>query len=469
MRLRIGNQLRKGSIALLTLALLLVSSTQAIAAAPVSKPPATPLAGRTGPIPGRHDYARAAREFVGFLTGAFVAKAVGRFDDRMQAALPEQELAEILRDIGSKAGQFQSITGIHVERIQQGAVVDLECRFAKECVNIRVTLDARLKVAGLFFLPGWNPPAYANQARFKELELSIGDTSYPLPATLSLPHGRGPFPVVVLVHGSGPHDRDETLGPNKPFKDLAWGLASQGIAALRFEKRTEHYRESLSDRIRTVKEESIEDVRFAIDSLEKTSGIDRERIIVVGHSLGAMLAPRIAAGDARVRGIALLAGPTRPEGQILLDQTRYLASLSRAPEADRQEWIRQATETARTLDRADLSPSEIVEGIPGEYWIDMRNQHGVKFIGELEIPVLVLQGGRDYQVTLEDFDGWKHALAHRDKATFQIYPDLNHLFMHGQGPATPDEYEVPNHVSGRVVDDVAQWIRQALPSPAVKN
>lgn len=266
-----------------------------------------------------------------------------------------------------------------------------------------------------------------------------------------------PFPAVVLVHGSGPNDRDETYGPNKLFKDLAWGLASRNVAVLRFVKRTEQYCGKLSDSdIATVREESIDDVRTAVDLLEKTPGIDPKRIVVAGHSLGAMLAPRIADGDPRVHAIVLLAGPTRSEGQIMRDQTRYLVGPWGMSEEEATKAIRDAI--AERLDAPDLKPDEIVEGITGRYWIDPRDHHGVRVVGKLSVPILVLHGARDYQVTLEDLEGWKKALAGKANATFKVYSELDHHFMPGKGPSTPQEYNVPSHVPRYVVEDIASWV-----------
>jgi len=88
------------------------------------------------------------------------------------------------------------------------------------------------------------------------------------------PEGKGPFPAVVLVHGSGPQDRDETIGPNKPFRDLAWGLASQGIAVLRYDKRTKVHGAMMAGAVEqfTVKEETIDDALAAVALLRGTDG-----------------------------------------------------------------------------------------------------------------------------------------------------------------------------------------------------
>src|SRR5205085_5456531 len=166
----------------------------------------------------------------------------------------------------------------------------------------------------------YKAPSYVNPESFTEKQVKVGKGEWELPATLTIPKGDGPFPALVLVHGSGPHDRDETIGPNKPFRDLAEGLASRGVAVLRYDKR------SLVSPlgIRTVNEEVVEDAKAAIELLSAEPRIDRRRIIVLGHSLGGTLAPRIAAEDPRTAGIVILAGAARPFEDLLVEQLRYL-------------------------------------------------------------------------------------------------------------------------------------------------
>jgi dienelactone hydrolase len=122
------------------------------------------------------------------------------------------------------------------------------------------------------------------------------------------------------VQGSGPHDQDETIGPNKPFEDLAWGLGSRGIAVLRYTKRTLKYGgESSEDPAKlTVDDEVISDARAAVALLAKQPKINSARVFLLGHSLGAYLAPRIAAGNSQIAGIVLLAGNTRPIEQLIV-------------------------------------------------------------------------------------------------------------------------------------------------------
>src|SRR5262249_48895994 len=131
------------------------------------------------------------------------------------------------------------------EKVDTYDVVVITAQFAKTELDVRVTFTADGQVTGLFFAPAKPPsyksPAYVKRETFEDKEVQIGEGQWALPGTLSKPLGDGPVPAIVLVHGSGPHDRDETIGPNRPFRDLAWGLASRGIAVLRYEKRTKEH------------------------------------------------------------------------------------------------------------------------------------------------------------------------------------------------------------------------------------
>jgi len=405
------------------------------------------------PVPSESPVAfeAAAREVVAELAAGSFSKVFGRFAPRMASALPEAELAKVWAGVTAQAGAFRQVEAAKVEPRPPFVVVELRSAFAKDTLTINVVLDSTLKVAGLFFAPTWKPPAYAEPASFEERPLVVGTAAYPLHGTLTLPKGKGPCPVVVLVHGSGPNDADESVGPNRLFKDLAWGLASRKVAVFRYPKRTFEYRGKLSNAdIKTVKEETIDDALSAVAKLATVKEIDAKRIFLAGHSMGASLAPRMGAAAPKVRGIVMLAASSRKQWHLVVEQLRYLKAGDAA--------VRQAEANAKKLDDPALEPDDVVDGISGAYWLDMRSDDELGTAAKLGKPILVLQGERDYQVTMTDFSGWKKALHGKRNVTLKSYPALNHLFMPGTGKSTPAEYDEPSHVPLEVVADLAEWV-----------
>ena len=162
----------------------------------------------------------------------------------------------------------------------------------------------------------------------KQEQIILGqNTRYPLKGLLTLPEGQGPFPAVMLVHGSGSSNMDEKVGKLTPFKDIAQGLAQRGVACIRYDKRSyAHGLKMVLDKKHpiTVREETIDDALLAARLLRSDRRIDPERVFLAGHSMGAMLAPRIECQGGDFRGLILLAGSPRRLEEILLEQTREI-------------------------------------------------------------------------------------------------------------------------------------------------
>lgn len=321
----------------------------------------------------------------------------------------------------------------------------------------------RLVQRVLLLLAGWAAPLPAQAPGVVAREVTLG-ASPGLPGTLLLPPGTRQVAAVVLVHGSGPHDRDETVGGVKPFRDLAWGLAARGIAVLRYEKRTRVAPFSFIGRRFTVDDETVRDAVAAAALLREEPRIDPRRIVVAGHSLGGMMAPRIAAADGRLAGIVILAGATtRSLGEMIDDQFAYLASLPGADTATlgaSRRGFAAVHARVRSLTPADTVDATPIGGAPASYWYDLQHYDMAAALRPLDLPVLLLQGGRDYQVTSADLDRFLAALGPRRHLTVKRYPALDHLFVAGEGPSSPQGYERGGFVQVEVIDDIAGWVKR---------
>jgi len=310
----------------------------------------------------------------------------------------------------------------------------------------------------------WEPPSYVEPDHFDEQEVTLGSGSLAVSGTLSVPHEAGPLPALVLLPGSGPLDRDETIGRNKPFKDLAWGLATRGVAVLRFDKVTySHPVEVKQVANFTVVDEYTPAALAAIELLRQHPVIDAQRVFLLGHSLGGTVAPRIAVSEPSIAGLVLLAGGSDPLHWSIVRQVRYLASLDPKTASAWAPAIEEMSERARRVDSPDLSASTPADGlpfaIPVPYWLDLRSYDPVATAATLVRPLLILQGGRDYQVTVdEDLARWRSGLSSRSEVEIRVYPSDNHMFLPGSGPSTAAEYEPAQHLDAAVVGDIADWL-----------
>ena len=415
----------------------------------------------------------AAKQVIQELVAGQFEKVEAIYDARMKDVLPPGKLADGWRDLNRQAGAFQAITSAETSQVQGLQVVKMQCKFENSLLDATMIFNPDGKLGGLSFLPHqappapWTPPAYAKQDSFSEQPLTLVNGKFELPGTLTVPAGNGPFPAVVLVQGSGPEDQDETIGPNKPFKDLAWGLASRGIVVFRYTKRTQKYgAQSSDDPVRLiVEDETISDARAAVALVVKEPKVDPKQVFLLGHSLGAYLAPRIATGDAEIAGIVMLAANARPLEKVVLEQIHYLAAMNGTPTEAEQKRIQAAEEGAKQIESPDLKPDDKIAFLGatmyGAYWLDLRGYDPLKTAAKLKIPIFIVQGGRDYQVTPSNFQAWSDALSNRKNVTLRTYPDLDHLFMHGTGASKPSDYARPDHVSAEVVEGIATFI---LPS-----
>jgi uncharacterized protein len=422
-----------------------------------------------------NSYEASARAILADLSSGNFTKVVARYDDAMAAALPLDKLTASWNGILAQVGAFQSITKVEVEETGPYHITYATCAFEKQTLTLQITFNAKGQFAGFRSVAPrsntpWKAPDYAKADAFDERSITIHSGHWDLPGSLTIPKGQGPFPALVLVHGSGPNDQDETIGPNKTFKDLAFGLSSRGIAVLRYNKRTHQYGAKSSDDSNTftVKDEVIDDARAAVALLASSPEINPKRIYLAGHSLGAYLGPRIADGDTQIAGLILMAGNTRPIEDLVVEQVRYQADQEGPITPEAQKTIDSVEQSAKEFHNPDLKPDMTVHllgaEVPASYVLDLRNYHPADLAATLKIPVLVMQGGRDYQVRQADFDGWKKTLGSKPNVTFKPYPDLNHLFISGTGPSTPSEYMKPGHVPEVVISDIAAWISAPVPA-----
>lgn len=437
------------------------------------------LAGGRGLAEGTPDSEREAtlRERAGTLLG-FIREgdeeaALFMMDDTMRNALAGQ-INTMWTQLAALGGEYEGMGEAQLLSQDGLDVVLVELRFKSLTLIQRTVFNGEGKVAGLFFAPGslapQAPEIKDEDKRAEETALTVdAGEGYPLDALLTLPDGEVKAGI-VLVQGSGPSDKDESVGANAPFRDLAYGLAAQGIATLRYDKRSYVHGKKMteSDRypLMTVDDETVNDAVAALRLLRERPELAGRPIWLLGHSLGAMLASYIGSKAGAPDGYILLAGSPRTLWEISMEQNLSIAhEYEAAGDAASAEAVRGIVageqKKAETMD--SLADDDTVFGLPVPY---QRHLVGID-AAALHLldkkPVLVLQGERDKQVSMDDFRLWQEKLKDHPAAEFISYPLLNHLFGEYQGePVTlmniVAEYAARTPVDGQVMEDIAAFM-----------
>lgn len=385
----------------------------------------------------------------------------------LKAAMPAPRLAAI----AAQLQQMGPIVQMSVVGHTQNAVhenVQFVALIGQIPMDVTIRFDATGLVDDYYMNVYAGPPAaagsptYAYEGAFTEKEVVVGaGTAFPLPGTLTLPAaGQGPFPAIVLVHGSGPNDRDETVGGVKPFRDLAQGLASRGIAVLRYEKRTrEHSQKVVMLPGFGLQAETTADALLAARFLSEQKSIDPRRIFVLGHSQGGFALPLMLEQDKEkiIAGGIIVAGPNSFL-DTLLEQNRLMIEAKLLPEAQMAFIQQQVAMVRDPAFNPARPPQGFMLGFP-QYFLDLRDPVA-PLVAKQGIPMLIFQGARDFQVPVSQFESWQKELADREAVTFKLYPKLNHVLTEGEGPlGFLDEYQKQANVPVYVIEDITKWIR----------
>ncbi|MBR0418683.1 MAG: alpha/beta fold hydrolase [Erysipelotrichaceae bacterium] len=295
------------------------------------------------------------------------------------------------------------------------------------------------------------------------------DSEYPLNGFLTLPDDLSkPVPAVVMVHGSGSSNMDEKVMKLTPFKDLAEGLAQHGVASLRYDKRSfAHGRKMMKEGPITVKEETVDDAIKAVEMLKTDPRIDHDNVYILGHSMGAMLAPRIDAEGGDVKGLIMMAGsPYRMEDIVIrqLKQATQSNSLMKFIGNLELKIFGKKFDGLYQMSEQEAKKKKFSGGVSLYYFQEMGRKTACDYLLENNKPVLIMQGGKDFQVLADDdYKEFEKQLSGRENTYFKLYPELNHLFVNGIYSdilKASKEYSTERHIGDDVIQDIADFIIQ---------
>ncbi|MCA1041648.1 alpha/beta fold hydrolase [Bacillus infantis] len=423
------------------------------------------------------DYEKAAAEFVRHAGAEKWEEAYPMLSSQLQKYVTKELLPYFWSGLTAPLGKVQKS---EFKRLEEDGV-HTKAIFMMTAENGAYELILRLneegKVDEFFFdpvMPGvsFTEPDYLHPENYSEKQMVIGEGEFALPGVLTVPKGEGPFPAVVLVHGSGSNDRDEKAYSYKPFRDIAVGLANEGIAVLRYDKRTRVHplKSSLTPDF-SIQEETVEDANLAVGRLLAEKEIDHDQIFVLGHSQGGFALPLILENDKQdnIKGAIGVAGPAGKFQDLLLWQMEE--AVKRAEKMNAPAEQLQAVKANLALYQEQFTilnnPDYSKDNIPASFklqnpywWFDLRDYEPTELAEKQDVPMLLLQGGKDIQVPASELDEWKKALADREDVDYKLYPDMFHMLgNYGGIPDGATEYLTPGNVPQSFISDVAKWIK----------
>jgi len=408
-----------------------------------------------------------ANNFFQLLEDGKFTEAYGNFDETVKAKLSEEQLKKLWSDVHENLGKSKSLEAVQSKVQGDFFAVTVAGEFERGTQNFILGFNKTQKIVGFFLAPKpvtakYLAPSYADTTLYTEKPTYLTTPGHQLAAIITTPKNLKNFPVVVFVHGSGPSDMDATVGPNKPFKDLAAGLAAQGIGSIRYVKRTMIYAQEFN-KVFTVKEEVTDDAVAALAMAKTIPGADIKNIYLFGHSLGGMLAPRIASQVPDLSGIILAAAPARKLTDLMIEQNKYLFDkINDTAKTAKVQFDMAVTEIAKAniTQLGAMKPDSVILGIPAAYWVDLNSYDQVAAAKKLTKPrIFIIQGGNDFQVSQKDYDLWKAGLAGNQNAEFKFYPELNHLLSQQVEKGTGTQYQAFSSVSATLINDIVAWIK----------
>jgi dienelactone hydrolase len=396
-----------------------------------------------------------------FSTGNF-ENASTYFSPELSKKLSPKKLENTWAQIKGMYGRYDSISKFCYRIKAEGIEYHQEFVTEKEALDLVLYLDENELLSGLRMVPAidkgeWTAPPYVNSSLFKTEYVLIGD-EMPLYGAHTSPLKQSKAVAVVMVHGSGPNDMNEQLGPNQLFKDLAYGLASKGISSLRYNKRSFDYPGATGKKMLDI---SIDDivVNDAVKAIEEARYLGYTKVILLGHSLGGHMAPKIAR-KANVEGVIIMAGNASRLEDIILPQLEHIMKNDSTSSLTSFQYnvLKTQVENVKNGDYdASTSPQLLPLGLPGKFWLSLRNYEPVKLARKQAIPYLILNGERDYQVPPSEAKKWKKGSKNKQSKII-VYPHLNHMFFAGEGICIPGEYQKEAHLEETVLKDISKWI-----------
>lgn len=393
-------------------------------------------------------------------------KVYKNFDANMKDKVPASQLKLIWEQMERSAGELSAVVDVRKSIRDGGSRQSAMLQFKQASVQMTLSENENGKINGLYISQlAYVPPSYGKDLGVGKKYINFLSHSYNISGELVVPLECQNCPVVLLVHGSGPNDKDETIGPNKVFNDLALGFASKGIATYRYDKRSYLYPDSFKGQF-DLYDETINDAISAFHHLQADTSLHFGKYIMLGHSLGAYAMPIIADSlKDRLNGAILFSANASKLEDLITYQMKYLTEYDGEITKEEAKIIAENTKQAENirLDKytAETTADELLAYWPGTFWKGIKGYDPISALAKnTATQFFIVQGEKDYQIPMTEFELWRATVGASEHVKMQSYPNLTHLFTPtNTDKPSPADYFSPNNVEFQVIWDMSDWIK----------
>jgi len=386
-------------------------------------------------------------------------------DYEMSRVLGENGLEELWDAFQMQFGELVKVHESVGELVDTLWVTRTKVDFEKKSWVLKIVFNKRANISGLFIEPlkmPYQSPAYADESLFYEYKKTLADPNFPVDGLLSIPKKAKQIPVVIIVAGSGPNDKDLTIGSKRIYKDIAWGLASKGIAVFRFDKRTYTYGKELAQKADlNIDDEYTKDVQLAVKLLQAQAEIDPNQIYVLGHSLGGHLLPYVAGKVKGVKGFIGFGANYSGLPELMAYQADFLSQDLPAKQQEAYQELKQKALYARDRFSPNSPNDSLPDGLTTKYLLSLNRAAPKNHLKTLsKKPFLFIQGEKDYQVPTSELTKWQAAIypMKNAKVSFISLENINHIGAEELGKMSPVSYEKPGNVSPLLINEIAKFV-----------
>jgi dienelactone hydrolase len=414
------------------------------------------------------------KQIIEYFKSGNVEEIYKQFDSIMAVKLTPNRLAPIWKQLTANYGEFNGFGKQDTSTLSGNLIINTDLDFDKAIMNFMLAVDkSNDKISGIYLSEQERKdldakanelPAYIDTTKFYESDVIVKDV-YDLKGKLSVPNKFKEKIVFILVHGSGPNDMDETIGKNKFFKNLAWGLATDGYAVLRYNKLTYQYGNQFKkDSKMTQKDEYSNSIKGAIDLVRSNTATKGAKIVLIGHSQGASAITDFA-DDKSIDGLILLSGTPRKIYDVYGEQLEYIFGLDGSLTDAEKNMIAEHKEkidyysSHKKLKNVAISSDSLPLGLNYEYLLYLDKFDPIKNLSKSKKPTLIVGGGHDYQIKKTDFDAWKSGLDKKKNVEFNFIDNVNHIYGITEKMSVPADYNKHLPITPELFKVIDNWLK----------